>query len=290
MQAPPISRNTLTNASFEENETQYTLSLPPYYAEVLKTVEPDLFSKLTPTPPSGAIQFMETFHLTKPAPDEAKEIEKFIKIYKNIVILAINKHLTEHFADELNSCTALQYSRDFETRERTYFGKLFNKAKYNRHEPSTRGLISGLSLIIKQLPYTTHLEDVFISYVPPYVGKEFYLPKILAHAVAAEVNNSEGKLKCHVLDCSLGVDKPEFKTLPIAEKFEKWQELYKNQVSFSYPENQHGLPTIVIEDNYQSGTTLWSYAKHLKSLGCPEVHGLCCVKLLRDTDNMVREA
>ena len=36
---------------------------------------------------------------------------------------------------------------------------------------------------------------------------------------------------------------------------------------------------------YQSGTTLWSYAKNLKLAGATTVIGLVCVKTSRDTDN-----
>lgn len=222
--------------------------------------------------------------MAKPATQEAKRIERFIKIHKRVVIIKINRNITEHFSNELDSCTAIEYIFDFEKNDKTHYGKMFNRAKYNRHEPSIRGLISALSIIAKQLPYGQHLTDVFISYVPPYSGKPYYLPKILAHGVAATINSTGGRLKCHVLDTWLNVEKPEFKNLPIAEKYAKWEELLAGQVG-RQTDQKHWMPVIVIEDNYQSGTTLWSYAKYLKSLGCPEVHGLCCVKLMRDTDN-----
>lgn len=284
LSVPPSSRNTLQGESFEENETGYTLSLPPYYAEILQELEPEAYAKLTEVPATGAFQFNRIFSLAKPATQEVKRIERFIKIHKRVVIIKINRNITDHFSNELDSCTALEYIFDFEKNDKTHYGKMFNKAKYNRHEPSIRGLISALSIIAKQLPYGQHLTDIFISYVPPYSDKPYYLPKMLAHGVAAAINSADGRLKCHVLDTWLNVEKPEFKNLPIAEKYAKWDELFAGQVG-RQTDQQQWMPTIVIEDNYQSGTTLWSYAKYLKSVGCPEVHGLCCVKLMRDTDN-----
>lgn len=42
---------------------------------------------------------------------------------------------------------------------------------------------------------------------------------------------------------------------------------------------------IVVDDLYQSGASLWSFAKYLKSQSAGAVVGLACVKSLRDTDN-----
>lgn len=284
LSSPPSSRNTLKGESFEETETEYILSLPPYYAEVFHELEPEIFAKLVEVLPRDSMEFNRVYRLAKPATQEATRIERFIKIHKRVVIIRINRNITEHFSDELDSCTALEYIYDFEKKDKTHYGKMFNKAKYNRHEPSIRGLISALSIIAKQLPYGQHLTDVFISYVPPFFGKPYYLPKLLAQGVASTINSAGGRLKCHVLDTWLNVEKPEFKSLPVAEKYAKWEELFDGQVG-RQTDQQKWMPTIVIEDNYQSGTSLWSYAKYLKRVGCPEVHGLCCVKLMRDTDN-----
>lgn len=281
---PPSSRNTLQGESFEENVTEYILSLPPFYAEVFQELEPEAFAKMVEVPKQGFMQVNKVYKLAKPATQEVARIQRFIKIHKRIVIIKINRNITGHFSNELDSCTAIEYIYDFERKEKTYYGKLFNKAKYNQHQPSIRGLVSTLSMLAKQLPYGQHLTDVFLTYVPPYSGKPFYLPRTLVHSVAADINSAKGQLKCHVLDTWLNVEKPEFKDLPIADKFAKWEELYEGQVARQTDQRQW-MPTIVVEDNYQSGTTLWSYAKYLKSLGCPEVHGLCCVKLMRDTDN-----
>jgi hypothetical protein len=53
---PPSSRNTLQGESFEENETEYTLSLPSYYAEIFQELEPEVFAKMVEVRPQLFMQ------------------------------------------------------------------------------------------------------------------------------------------------------------------------------------------------------------------------------------------
>lgn len=46
-----------------------------------------------------------------------------------------------------------------------------------------------------------------------------------------------------------------------------------------------GKSVILIDDLYQSGSTMWTVAKLLKKKGAKRVLGLACVKSWRDTDN-----
>lgn len=68
------------------------------------------------------------------------------------------------------------------------------------------------------------------------------------------------------------------------DRVKMWDEIYSaNNIKFT--EDPSKDPTIVVEDSYQSGATLWSYAKYLKQKGSPAVHAIACVKTMRDTDN-----
>ena len=46
-----------------------------------------------------------------------------------------------------------------------------------------------------------------------------------------------------------------------------------------------GKSIILIDDLYQSGSTMWTVAKLLKKRGARRVLGMGCVKSRRDTDN-----
>lgn len=74
------------------------------------------------------------------------------------------------------------------------------------------------------------------------------------------------------------------KQLSIKEKIETWEKIYYNNVVIL--DNQvRGKNVIVVDDLYQSGATMWEYAKFLKTLGARCVFGIVCVKSLRDSDN-----
>lgn len=67
-------------------------------------------------------------------------------------------------------------------------------------------------------------------------------------------------------------------------KIETWNEIYYNgNVEITDEINEKNV--MVIDDLYQSGTTMWEYAKFLKNSGARSVWGLVCVKSLRDSDN-----
>ena len=82
----------------------------------------------------------------------------------------------------------------------------------------------------------------------------------------------------------LSCDKPQMKQLSIKETIETWEKIYYNNVVIL--DNQvRGKNVIVVDDLYQSGATMWEYAKFLKTLGARWVFGIVCVKSLRDSDN-----
>lgn len=78
--------------------------------------------------------------------------------------------------------------------------------------------------------------------------------------------------------------KSALKGVSVEEKIRIWQELYDGgcvELSASVD----GRTVVIVDDLYQSGATMWMYAKYLKEQGARHVFGLACVKSLRDTDN-----
>lgn len=75
------------------------------------------------------------------------------------------------------------------------------------------------------------------------------------------------------------------KNLSIKEKINTWETIYYNN-GVKLDENQvRGNNVLVVDDLYQSGVTMWEYAKFLKTIGAKCVFGIVCVKSLRDSDN-----
>ena len=92
------------------------------------------------------------------------------------------------------------------------------------------------------------------------------------------LNNNLFILKCH---------KPSFKDKTLNEKISIWNEIYSDTNGFEFIEKVDitDKDVIIIDDLYQSGVSMWSYAKFLKSLGAKQVIGISAVKSLRDSDN-----
>ena len=76
----------------------------------------------------------------------------------------------------------------------------------------------------------------------------------------------------------------QMKQLLLEDKIKVWHDIYKNgKVEIEC--DVYNKDVLVVDDLYQSGATMWEYAKYLKSLGAKSVWGLVCVKSLKDSDN-----
>lgn len=81
--------------------------------------------------------------------------------------------------------------------------------------------------------------------------------------------------------------KPSFKNKTLNDKIDIWNEIYSDTSKFKFTGKVDIMDkdVIIIDDLYQSGVSMWSYAKFLKSLGAKRVMGISAVKSLRDSDN-----
>ena len=109
--------------------------------------------------------------------------------------------------------------------------------------------------------------------------------KILAENVYEYLKNQ----KTFEEDISLVVsklieEKSKLKDESIIGKYLIWQKIVDND-GITLLDSVQDKRILVIDDLYQSGTTLWSFAKFLKSRGARSVYGFVCVKTRGDSDN-----
>jgi predicted amidophosphoribosyltransferase len=78
--------------------------------------------------------------------------------------------------------------------------------------------------------------------------------------------------------------KKSAKNLTVDQKIAQWEKIAEAG-GIELSRSVRGCSVIVVDDLYQSGASLWSFAKYLKRNGAGAVVGLVCVKSLRDTDN-----
>ncbi|TWT30126.1 Ribose-phosphate pyrophosphokinase [Blastopirellula retiformator] len=213
---------------------------------------------------------------------EVSEIERFIQTYQQRVIIDLNSNIEKYFGEELDSCMALDYGHSTPG-TRTETGQLEYEAKYQGNDEASESLAKMLARAAFEIPFRAHSTVTrCITYIPPTEDKDFHLPRDLAHEMRSQISNPF--FKEDVVDATLTIDKESLKNASLEAKVEIWQEIVEAD-AVELKQDVNGKLVYVVDDLYQSGVTMWSYAKYLKKQGAHAVFGLPCVKSLRDSDN-----
>jgi predicted amidophosphoribosyltransferase len=179
----------------------------------------------------------------------------------------------------LRDCLSLSIALDYsvferEQRGRTQTGQQLFQAKYQQHAESVGALAQQVCEAMRRLPY--YLQAQAIATVPPQSFKTFDLPLVIAEQVGAQlgmpiVTSGFTRRRVH----------QRIKRIALEDK---WNELDGAQIAFQ-GNGVRGRTVILIDDIYQSGTTLQYMAMVLKGAGARRVLGLAMVKTWADTDN-----
>lgn len=190
--------------------------------------------------------------------------------------IKLNRNIQDLFqGDELEFCICADWNKRFDTFEHTFMGQIEFEMKYrNIYTQKTVEFVKnylkiGVSYLNKQ-----NLLITTIPYEPQDEGK-----------LAVGLRNVVGEItNANTLKSTLLSEKPSMKNLTLQEKAMFWQELYESgQVELDYQVG--GRNILIVDDLYQSGVSMWAYAKYLKSLGAKKIYGVALVKSLRDDDN-----
>lgn len=285
MRAPPSSRSRLTWHPFEEKKDgAWTLALPTFYADVFAEQERSIMLKSNHGFRDSSSGKTRRIYFSDLTYADRHRIEAFIATYNKLVILAPNEHIADHFTDELDSCMALDFNL-VEHDKRTAIGELEYKAKYSQDSTAIDALVREMACALHRLPKPKHLWRCMLTYVPPQSGKRFHLPKVIAERLVGHSDVRTFELATDPLvHAELASPKPSFKNLQLSQKLRVLEEIMSpSNVRLSRQVTATNI--IVIDDLYQSGVTLWSFARCLKRMGASSVHGIACVKSWRDTDN-----
>lgn len=283
---PPKSRQILDWSTFEEKENgDYFLNLPSFYAELFEYKHPIIIDNSKTgwrTSQSGKTDYVFFETLT---PRDAQIIEKFIVDFKQLVVIGINKNIKPFFTNELDSCLALDYRFDFEKDQPTVIGDLEKKAKYDGSNFAKNQLIEKLSKNISNLLLDKDDRAPILMYIPSTISDPSPLTRYLAEGICADPNVQKLLSKNKpIMHSAIQGKKEKLKDKPLKEKIDIWNNIIDSD-RIELVDSADGENIIVIDDLYQSGSTLWSFAKFLKLKGAYSVHGLVCVKSMRDTDN-----
>jgi hypothetical protein len=273
----------------QEGERSWKLVLPLYYAGLFEVSFPSLLKKAVngfQDSSTGKTRIARFANLEDP---DLKKIGGFIDWYERGVCLSTNKHLNPVFSDELDFCLALDYIRSNPKADRTQIGEWLYRAKYHPDEQevaeqAVAGLAKELCKAARMFPPTRLGKPRLLIYVPPYPAKRLYLPAALAQGVRQGMPDNFWGVANPLVVPTLTVMKQSAKNLTVDQKIAQWAKVVEEQgIKLSRPVRDCSV--IIVDDLYQSGASLWSFAKYLKGQGAVTVIGLVCVKSLRDTDN-----
>jgi predicted amidophosphoribosyltransferase len=215
---------------------------------------------------------------------EVERIEGFLRFFERAVCLGINKHLGKEFSDELDFCLALDFGKPSPTADRTVIGELEYQAKYHQDSEAIGELGRELAIAVRSLPRDAIPRPRLLTFVPSDRRQRFCLPALLARGIVDMVPKTFWDDQPSLVTSSLTVPKSAAKGLSVDQKIVQWKKLLQSDaIALSRP--VANCSVIVVDDLYQSGVSLWSFAKYLKSQQARCVVGLTCVKSLRDTDN-----
>ena len=272
--------------TLNENEDAYNISTKPKYVPLIDQFFPELVNS-SPKKWRESSNYENMSNLWLPSGYyDLGVISEFINwckdATKEVLWLGLNRNIQEYFDDELDYCIASDFNFSIEG-DRTEIGEAEYQLKYHAQnlsiseENKYTNIIMGRMLEnCKYIPSNAKL-NWYVSPMPATDnGKEKF-----AWKMTKEISE---RIAMPFLSPTLHYDKPEMKQLSVKEKIETWEEIYYND-EVTWDREIRGKRIIVMDDLYQSGTTMWEYAKFLKRLGASCVFGVVCVKSLRDSDN-----
>ena len=201
---------------------------------------------------------------------QEKELDEFVSEFKDLV-----------FIKSLLPCMiALDMNFESNSQNYTEIGSHEHQAKEFNNEESIEFLVRRVIETTQSLPYYDEIDG--IACVPPSTGKQTSLPQIIAQKCAQTlgVDDFSHQLKFTKKNRSLQNEAGE----------DKWGILGSSGLEIDgSKENFIGKNILLIDDLYQSGSTLHFTAMHLQEAGASTILGLALVKSRRDDDNRERD-
>ena len=222
--------------------------------------------------------------------DEIKQWAEFAG--NQCVWLKLGNQLQDHFSgSEVDHCIAGDFNfttdgsgtigprsvlGEAEFQLKYHLGELTQEKKQEYCTVMSQSLLEAFDLLPLRGIGTP--ESPVVSPIPAQEGSSK-----LAWAFAKHVAERKG---VGFIEPRLLVQKPQMKQLTIQQKVTVWTTIYQTANSVALdPASVHGRDVVIIDDLYQSGITMWAYAKALMGAGVRNVFGLVCVKSMRDSDN-----
>ncbi|MEE9464380.1 MAG: phosphoribosyltransferase [Candidatus Neomarinimicrobiota bacterium] len=286
---PPASRKQLEWSRFsQKDDGSWCFNLETYYANLFEIQKPGIMAKSNTgwrTSRSGKTIYAFFLKLNEV---ERAEIEEFRAAYAGYVVIGLNKNLRGFSKYDLSGCLALGYNLHDPKGKHTELGKLEYDAKYNKSEEAFKALASFLASAVHCIPGINNSPSPrFLTSIPSSDANPsaYCLPRLLCAGIISSLDKSIFSNDTPFVQTSFRVQKRKLKGLSLAQKRIEWSRILQNR-GIQLSRTVKNATVLIVDDLYQSGTTIWNMAKYLKEVeGATEIFGLVCVKSLRDTAN-----
>lgn len=216
------------------------------------------------------------------------KIKNWAELASHYIWLGLNKNISRYFTGaEVDFCIAADWNYLFENLEkRTVVGEAEYQLKYkvpSNLVPSLQvlqykniaknAIMSCVDLLPKKI------ENLVVTTIPATRGRQYGFAYSLARFVAQ-------KLQVPFVKITLMNEKPQMKNQTVEDKLRIWDEIYSDPHNLDIPYEICGKDILIIDDLYQSGTSIWRYAQYLKyRCDVKYVIAATLVKSLKDSDN-----
>lgn len=205
--------------------------------------------------------------------------KEWLELANKFLWPGLNGHIRNYYEDAgiVDACAALDYNYGFYGSGRTVWGTIESAAKYNlqgeERLQAINKLVGGLLDMAKLLPIA-NLAECVVSGIPIPCGEKNF-GYMIAESFAQRVGcvNATPELLCA---------KSKNKQYTVHDSYLEWQKIYGNSENVKFNVPVKGKTVIIVDDLYQSGVSVWSYARFLKEHGATAVYALCCVKSVHD--------
>ena len=275
---------------FDDEMDHTNISANRMVKELLQGISPQLIS-CSPKGWRKSLHYADNYNLWIPNDQmdwEALElVEAWAEKANQHIWLGTNKNTASYFnGDEVDYCLAADWNINFGFQKRTIIGEAEYQLKYNsprnvlsKEEASNYWSILSDSILdcISCLPI--NLADFIILSMPSVKENQTKLAWQLAQYIA-QIKN------CPFVKATLQIDKPEMKAQSFDNKIRIWRDIFvNNRLEFS--SNICGANILIIDDLYQSGASIWCFAKYLKECwNARAVIAITLVKALKDGGNI----
>lgn len=216
-----------------------------------------------------------------------ENVETWAERANQHIWLGTNKNTAPYFCgDEVDYCLAADWNIDLESQKRTIIGEAEYQLKYNlpkelinkedAHQYASL-LTTAVLDCIACLPI--NLSNFVVVSIPATEEKQKKLAWKLAEHIAKKIDRP-------FIKATLKSEKPQMKEQTVEDKVRIWRKIFCDEDMLDFSDDILGANILIIDDLYQSGASIWCFAKYLKECcDARTVIAITPVKALKDGGN-----